>query len=66
MSDQVTRDDLEKAKTDIIERIRVMDASVEAMRSQNSAEHGSLSTKLDYITLAVRWLKSQWEKFTKP
>lgn len=63
MNEPVTREDLEKAKAEIIERIRIMDASVESMRSQNSAEHGSLFTKLSYITELTVWLKSQWSKF---
>lgn len=63
MNEPATREDLEKAKQAIIDAIKVMDDSVEAMRGQNSAEHGSLFTKLLHVTELMHWLRAKWEKF---
>lgn len=65
MTDPATREDVEKAKREILERLGTVDASVEAMRGQNSAEHGSLFSKLLHITEVVHWVKSKWERFTR-
>lgn len=66
MSEPATREDLERMRDALTERIQIMDNSVNAMRSQNSAEHGSLFTKLSFISEIVVWIKAQWIRFSKP
>ena len=39
--------------------------SVESMRSQNSAEHGAMESKMSYMTSTMLWLKAKWERFFK-
>jgi hypothetical protein len=65
MTEHATREDLEKAKDAIVDRINAMDRSVEGMRAQNSAEHGSIFTKLLHISELMHWLRGQWERFSK-
>jgi hypothetical protein len=48
------------------EDIAKLEASIEGMRAQNSAEHGSLFTKLLRITELMTWLKAKWERFIGP
>lgn len=55
------REDIAK----IEQRVIAMKDSVENMRAQNSAEHGSLFSKLIHITDLMHWLKDKWIKFTK-
>lgn len=64
MTGPVSREDLEQARDQIIERLDAMDKSVEGMRSQNSAEHGSLFSKLLHLTEIAHWLKAAWIRFT--
>jgi hypothetical protein len=75
MNDELSQE-IEKAKEEVLvaiarlekltsESVIVNNRSIEAMRSQNSAEHGSLFSKLEFIATSVHWLKKQWEKFTK-
>ena len=66
MSDPINREDLERVRADLASRIEGIDRSVEGMRSQNSAEHGSLFGKLTLIAELVGWLKAQWQRFTRP
>ena len=65
VSDPATREDLEKASKAIIAKVDAMDRSVNNMRDQNSAEHGSLFSKLLHITELMIWLKAKWERFTR-
>lgn len=64
MSEPASRDDLEAAKEAIIKRINSMDDSVNNMRDQNSAEHGSLFSKQSNLTNLMNWLKDAWIRFT--
>ena len=75
MSDDHTKE-IEAAKEEILvavarleklmgESVIVTNRSIEGMRSQNSSEHGSLFAKLEYLSIAVTWIKSRWEKFTR-
>jgi hypothetical protein len=54
----------EEAKT-ILARLDGLEKSVEGMRAQNSAEHGSLFTKLLHLTEVMHWLRDKWNKFTR-
>jgi hypothetical protein len=65
MTEPATREDLEAVRDAIIKRIDAMDQSVEGMRSQNSAEHGSLYFILQTIRDTMNWIRAKWEKFTK-
>jgi len=65
MTDPATKEDLEKVEKKVLERLDRMDDSVENMRGQNSAEHGSLFTKLTYITEMMVWIKQKWTNFMR-
>lgn len=65
MTDPATKEDLEKAAKLVIERLERLDDSVENMRGQNSAEHGSLFSKLTYITEMLIWIKTKWQRFMR-
>lgn len=54
--------DKEDVKT-LVTKLDQLGTSVENMRAQNSAEHGSLFTKMLNITNVVNWLKTAWLKF---
>lgn len=49
----------------ILARLDSLEKSVEGMRSQNSAEHGSLFTKLLHLTEVMHWIRAKWIRFTK-
>jgi hypothetical protein len=69
MSENSTREDLEKAKQAIIERINELDrkheTGMEGWRQQQSAEHGALFSVMRSILEGVNWLRAKWEKFTR-
>jgi hypothetical protein len=69
MSDNATREDVEKAKKEIIDRIVAMDNSVsqgiEGHRQQQSAEHGTILAKLLHNNELLHWIRSRWERFTR-
>lgn len=56
---------VEASEERIAGKIETVAQSLEGLRAQNSAEHGSLFSKLTRITEMVAYLKSQWEKFTR-
>jgi hypothetical protein len=64
-NEPATKGDLEKLRQEMHERSSAIERSVEGMRGQNSAEHGSLFSKLTYITEMLVWVKTRWEKFTR-
>jgi hypothetical protein len=62
MNEPASKEDLEK----VLQRLDDVEKSVEGMRSQNSAEHGSLFTKMTHITELMHWLRAKWERFMGP
>lgn len=65
MTEPATKEDLDKTAQTILDRLGKIDDSVENMRGQNSAEHGSLFSKLTYISEMMVWIKTQWTRFTR-
>ncbi len=65
VSDPATKEDLERVRIELVTRINSMGRSLEGMRSQNSAEHGSLFSKLLNITEVLHWVRARWERFTR-
>lgn len=63
--DPASKEDVEKLRQEMHERFGQTERSVEAMRGQNSAEHGSLFSKLSYITEMLVWVKTKWIQFTR-
>lgn len=75
MNDEL-KQEIEQAKEELLaailrleklmgETVIITSRSIEGMRSQNSAEHGSLFSKLEYISAALAWIKAKWERFTR-
>jgi len=62
MNDPATKQDVEILRKEMHERFEISEASMEGMRGQNSAEHGSIITKLLHIGELMLWLKSQWSR----
>lgn len=60
-----SKEDLEKLRQEMHTRHDQTERSVEAMRGQNSAEHGSLFSKLTYVTEMLVWVKTKWVQFTR-
>lgn len=60
-----TKEDVEKLRQEMHHRFEQSDRSMEGMRGQNSAEHGSLFSKLTYITEMLVWVKTKWVQFTR-
>jgi hypothetical protein len=48
----------------LVDRLDKLGESFKGLREQNSAEHGSLFTKLTFITSLTGWLKDSWIRFT--
>ncbi len=65
MNEPATKEDLERVRVELIDRMNTVDRSMEGLRSQNSAEHGSLFSKLLHITEALHWIRARWERFTR-
>lgn len=65
MMEPATKDDLEHVRIELTIRINAMQESVENMRGQNSAEHGSLFSKLLHLTELLHWVRARWERFTR-
>ena len=64
------RDELEEARhQELVEKLdqlkREQREGLEGFRQQQSAEHGTLFSKLTYITELMIWIKVRWEKFTR-
>lgn len=61
MSDQASREDLEKAREAIISRIDELDdkaqRAAEGFRQQQSAEHGAIQGSLISLRDAVWWIR---------
>lgn len=64
MNEPASREDLEKARDAIIERIGKMDKNVDGMRIQNSTEHGSLYSLLHSCLAGISWIKAAWRRFS--
>lgn len=64
MSEPATKEDVEALRVEMHARFERSDASVEGMRSQNSAEHGSIIMKLLHVTQLMHWLRAKWEHFS--
>lgn len=59
MTDPADKEDVKV----LVAKIDTLGRSVEGMRAQNSAEHGSLFTKLLHITELMHWLRDSWKRF---
>lgn len=69
MSEPATKEDIEALRLDVASlesRVEAARISVDNMRAQNSAEHGSLFTKLLHITDLMHWLRDKWDRFMGP
>lgn len=44
--------------------VKVLVAKLEQLREQNSAEHGSLFTKMTHLGNLMSWLKDAWKRFS--
>lgn len=66
MSEPATKEDVEQLRQEMKAEFRATNASVEGMRSQNSAEHGSFYSALQSLREGINWLRTKWERFTKP
>jgi hypothetical protein len=64
-TEPATKGDVEKLRQEMHARFELHDRQVEGMRTQNSHEHGSLFTKLIYITEMLVWIKTKWIAFTR-
>lgn len=59
MSDPADKDDVKV----LVEKLGKLGESIEGMRAQNSAEHGSLFTKMLHVTELMHWLRARWQRF---
>jgi hypothetical protein len=48
----------------LVEKLDQLGDSFKGLRDQNSAEHGSLFTKMTHLTNLMTWLKEGWRRFS--
>ena len=65
MNEPATKEDVENLRKEMHSRFEQTDRSMEGMRGQNSAEHGTLFSQHRYMTELMVWIKTKWERFTR-